>query len=583
MKKFNKIVIIYFIFSVLLFSQQKKITIPLSFDYYYTYDMLVQAIKALNNAYPKLTELNYIGKSDEGRDIWGITINNPKTGKDIDKPGIYVDGNIHGNEIQASEVCLYLAQYLLENYDKNQEIKELVDKKCFYIIPSINVDGRFHFFNDPNNSSSNRSLRIPKDDDNDGLIDEDYPDDLDGDGNICMMRKRDPFGKMKTLPDEPRLMVPIKTGEKGEWTLLGSEGIDNDEDGKYNEDSEGYVDGNRNWGYNWKPNYIQSGAGDYPFESKTTTAVAEFISKKPNICVVWAFHNNGGMYLRGPSSKEQGEYPADDISVYNYLGEQAERITPGYRYMISWKDLYTTYGDFLEWMCMTYGTYGFVGELFITESESFKSIKESKRPQGSTQEDSDSRTNLQKERLKFNDHLAQGELFKDWKPFKHPVYGDIEIGGWVKMSSRLPAPFMLKDLVHRNASSVIFSAKNTPEVEMEIFDVQSISKDLYRVRVRLINSKAIPTMSKYTILKKLYPMDILSVKGEKIKVVTGGKIQNLYNNEITYKEYKPEIQFTYVPGFSKVEHEFIVSGKGKIVITYNSRWAGKIEKEFELK
>lgn len=78
-------------------------------------------------------------------------------------------------------------------------------------------------------------------------------------------------------------------------------------------------------------------------------------------------------------------------------------------------------------------------------------------------------------------------------------------------------------------------------------------------------------------------MDILSVKGEKIKVVTGGKIQNLYNNEITYKEYKPEIQFTYVPGFSKVEHEFIVSGKGKIVITYNSRWAGKIEKEFELK
>lgn len=323
MKRFKKIIILYFIFSALLFSQQKKITIPLSFDYYYTYDMLVQAIKALNAAYPKLTELNYIGKSDEGRDIWGITINNPKTGKDIDKPGIYVDGNIHGNEIQASEVCLYLAQYLLENYDKNQEIKDLVDKKCFYIIPSINVDGRFHFFNDPNTSSSNRSLRIPKDDDNDGLIDEDYPDDLDGDGNICLMRKKDPFGKMKTLPDEPRLMVQVKTGEKGEWTLLGTEGIDNDEDGKYNEDSEGYVDGNRNWGFNWKPNYIQSGAGDYPFESKTTTAVAEFISKKTNICVVWAFHNNGGMYLRGPSSKEQGEYPADDITVYNYLGEQA--------------------------------------------------------------------------------------------------------------------------------------------------------------------------------------------------------------------------------------------------------------------
>lgn len=57
----------------------------------------------------------------------------------------------------------------------------------------------------------------------------------------------------------------------------------------------------------------------------------------------------------------------------------------------------------------------------------------------------------ERERLKFSDNLAQGELFKPWKPFKHPQSGDIEIGGWVKMSSRLPHPFMLPDLVHRKA------------------------------------------------------------------------------------------------------------------------------------
>ena len=58
---------------------------------------------------------------------------------------------------------------------------------------------------------------------------------------------------------------------------------------------------------------------------------------------------------------------------------------------------------------------------------------------------------VERERLKFSDNLAQGELFKPWKPFKHPQSGDIEIGGWVKMSSRLPHPFMLPDLVHRKA------------------------------------------------------------------------------------------------------------------------------------
>jgi len=396
------------------------------------------------------------------------------------------------------------------------------------------------------------------------------------------MRKRDTFGKYKADPEEPRLMIPIKPGEKGEWSILGYEGIDNDEDGRYNEDTEGYVDGNRNWGYNWKPAHIQSGAGSYPFESKTTTAVADFISKKNNICIAWAFHNNGGMFLRGPSTKSQGEYPSEDVKVYNYLGEQAERITPGYRYMVSWKDLYPTQGDFLEWMCMTYGAYGFVGELFVTESESFKSIKETNenktaRPSG------DNRLEQQKERLKFNDHLAQGELFKEWKPFKHPVYGDIEIGGWVKMSSRLPTPFMLKDLVHRNASTVIFSAKNTPEISMDIFDIQKSAGDLFKVRVRLTNSKAIPSMSRYAVQKQLYPQDQLSLTGSNIKVIAGGKITDLYNNEVEYKEYKPEIHFTYVPGFDKIEYEFLVSGSGKAKISLKTKWCGTIEKEIEIK
>ena len=58
---------------------------------------------------------------------------------------------------------------------------------------------------------------------------------------------------------------------------------------------------------------------------------------------------------------------------------------------------------------------------------------------------------VERERLKFSDNLAQGELFKPWKPIKHPQFGDMEIGSWVKMSSGLPHPFMLPDLVHRKA------------------------------------------------------------------------------------------------------------------------------------
>ena len=567
------------------------VRLPLSFDFYYTYDMVLEAMQALHKAYPQLTHLDLVGKSEEGRSVYCLTVNNPKTGPELEKPGIWVDGNIHGNEIQAGEVALYLLQFLLSEYGQNSEITKLVDTRCFYVIPVVNADGRHHFFAAASTFDNNRSLRIPRDDDHDGLVDEDFADDLDKDGSICIMRKRDEFGEYKNDPEDARLMVRIKPGEKGEWTILGDEGIDNDGDGKINEDAEGYLDGNRNWGFDWMPEYVQSGAGDYPFSGSITRALAEFIGRRTNICVGWTFHNSGGMFLRGPSTKAQGEYPKPDITVYDYLGQQAERITPGYRYMISWRDLYPTYGDSMEWLTMLQGAYGFVGELFMAEHEGFQTRKEDKTnnaitPEGENEDgDYDFRDapGLEKQRLKFNDNLAQGELYKPWKAFQHPVYGAIEIGGWVKMSSRLPAPFMLKDLVHRNASAVIFSAKNTPEISLEIFETKDMGNGLTRIRTRLANAKAMPTMSYQAQKNKLYPKDMLTLHGTGIKVVAGGEINDLYLHQVSFKEFRPELQFLFVPGFGKVEHEFLVSGSGSLTITYQSRHAGKLSKTIALK
>ena len=166
--------------------------------------------------------------------------------------------------------------------------------------------------------------------------------------------------------------------------------------------------------------------------------------------------------------------------------------------------------------------------------------------------------------LQFNDHVALDELYTNWEPYNHPVYGEIEIGGWVKMSSRLPHPFMLPDLVHRNAMAVLFSAEQTPEISLEVFENEKISKDLYRIRVRLKNDKAIPSMSYQAVKNKAYPQDILTVTGSSVEVVAGGQIQDKYMDKVSYKEHKPEVQFLQVPGFGTVEYEFLIKGKGKV-------------------
>lgn len=590
--KNNRIILLIVVLAVVIFAAgetskaaKKEISIPLRFDDYYTYGEVVEAMQALNKAYPQLTKLEIVGKSEEARAIYAMTINNPKTGKELGKPAIYVDGNIHGNEIQATEVCLYMLDYLLGNYGKNQEVTKLVDRVCFYVIPMVNVDGRYHFMTDANTSSSNRGLRIPKDDDRDGLKDEDFPDDLDGDGNICMMRKKDPFGRLKTDPEDDRLMIAIKPGEKGEWTMLGQEGIDNDGDGRVNEDSEGYVDPNRNWGFDWAPEYVQMGAGDYPFSGVGLKSISEWIYKRTNICLAYSLHNFGGMYLRGPSRKALGAYSSRDVAVYDYIGKHSERMVPYYHYLICWKDLYTTYGDSVEWITQMMGAYGYVIELFASAEESYKTRDdESKSKPGQKDVMSFVEGNEEiRERLKFSDNLVQGELYKPWKPYKHPTYGDIEIGGWVKLSSRLPAPFMLKNLVHRNASAMIFAAKHLPEVKLDVFGVSKIGKNLYRIRTRLVNSRAIPSMNYEAQKVKLYPQDILTLSGKQAKVVAGGKLNNIYTDRVTYKKHKPEVQFLFVPGFGKVEYQFLVSGKGEIKIIYRSRHAGTITKTLKLK
>lgn len=529
--------------------------LKLAFDHYYSGPEVVETLQKLHKAWPEITELRSLGKSEEGRDIWELTINNPKTGPDTEKPGIYVDGTIHGNEIQATEVALYTAWYLLYNYDSIPKITELVDHRAFYVVPVVNVDGRWRFFADPGSYNIGRSAIVPYDDDRDGLADEDGYEDLDGDGEIMLMRKADPFGEYRTSPDDPRVMIRTKPGEQGEWTLLGREGIDNDGDGDLNEDPPGYLDMNRNWGFKWQPPYVQDGAGDFPMSSKPARAIADFVLSKPNIVFDFAFHNYGGLFVRGPGSNLAGFYPPGDVKVYDYLGHEGEKIVPGYKYIIGSKDMYTTHGDFDEWLYSGLGIYGFVGELFKQDQLHFGN-KEGRV------------TDVEEQ--KFNDRLAQGTMFKEWTGFDHPQFGKIELGGWRTFTTRIPPAFMLQEMAHRNASMVIFTAGEAPEISLSELDVKHLGDGLHRIRIRAANRHAIPSLSGRAVREQIVREDLLTITGRNIEVVSGGIVDDLYLDNVEAAEHRPEVLFVHVPSFGKTDVQWIVRGSGKVKVSYNA-------------
>ncbi len=72
------------------------------FDRYYRYEELTQLLMAFDAEYAGLVQLQSLGKSYEGRDIWMIAVTNEATGPASEKPALWVDGNIHASEVSPS-------------------------------------------------------------------------------------------------------------------------------------------------------------------------------------------------------------------------------------------------------------------------------------------------------------------------------------------------------------------------------------------------------------------------------------------------------------------------------------------------
>lgn len=548
--------------------------VPLAFNRIYDYPELVEAMRLLTAAHPQLLTMQSIGKSVEGRDLWCLVVNNPRTGPDTAKPAMYVDGNIHGNEVQGSEACLYLVWYLVENHGRVEKVTRLLDERSFYVLPTVNPDGRAHWFNNPNTTHSSRSGKSPIDDDRDGRFDEDGFDDIDGDGQISQMRRRNPKGRWKADPDDSRRMIPARPEEDGEFEMLGFEGIDNDGDGLVNEDLPGGYDMNRNFPADWQPAHIQSGAGPFPLCWPETQSMADFVRSHPNIAGVQAFHNFGGMILRGPGHpSRQGEYPAEDERIAAELGAAGEKMLPFYRSMVIHRDLYHVHGGFIGWTYEHLGIFSFTNELYNGGQLLGQG------PPGTT----GGGAATDAESVRARDRLLLGTDLIPWKPVRHPTYGEIEVGGTVRQSQRVPPAFLLEELCHRNAAFVIHHADQMPRVVWHEVQRERLSADTFAVTAAVRNTRLIPSRSAQAARRKLGLPDELRLEGQGFAVLTSGRLLNRFTGELEAEETNPaRIRLEAGVGSDPVYVRWIVRGGGDGTLTYQSQKAGQLTRAISL-
>src|SRR5690606_3463016 len=113
----------------------------------------------------------------------------------------------------------------------------------------------------------------------------------------------------------------------GDRYTVMREGIDEDGDGRINEDGIGGLDMNRNFPRNWEREHQQPGAGDYPLSEPETRAVVEFINAHRNITAILHGHTSGGFVYRLPSASAPSQFPPIDLQLIIHLGEEYTRTT----------------------------------------------------------------------------------------------------------------------------------------------------------------------------------------------------------------------------------------------------------------
>jgi hypothetical protein len=522
----------------------------LSFDKYHSADVINTWFRRWAEKYPDIVELYETGKSYEGRPILQAALTNTKTGPASDKPGAYFEGGRHSGEVTASETVLWMAKYLIENYGKDPEVTKLLSTKVIYLRPLNNPDGHNLYMH---TAQSNRSTTRPDDNDGDGLLDEDAPDDIDGDGLILTMRWKDEE-KGSYIPDprdsSGRIMKRVAEGQ-GIYSIA-QEGIDNDNDGRINEDGIGGLDLHRNYPENWRPEeevtgrgYTQYGAGQYPLSETETRAVVLFLLSHPNIYIVNSMDTSMPMHLRPPStsSSEERMYP-EDLAWYQKFDAMGKNIT-GYQMA---GDVYDDYGggsplfghgpDFGYWY---YGAIWYGDEIW----------------DGARSKDYDGDGNIdQIDMLKWDDTENDSLGFSSWRPAKHPVYGDVETGGFnPKFFSQNPPAKHLEKWVKNESLFNIEMVKYLPELVWENIEIKrqkvyrSDSAD-YRINVSYRNNGKLPTALKQAALVKIVTSDKVVIEFDK---------QDISDTLMTYRvigESRPERRRNSGRGLSQ-------SGRGR--------------------
>ena len=469
-------------------------------------DSLQHTLRALADRHPDLVRLEVVTRSLSRVEVWHVEIGTGTDQERTDRPALLVVAGIEGDDLAGTSCLVHWMEELATKHQTETNIQHLLATTTFHVFPRLNPDGASHYFRRPQ-SASKVNLR-PVDEDHDGLVEEDPPDDLNGDGLITSLRIQDRAGDYILDPADDRLLLradPLKS-ELGQWKLL-SEGTDNDQDKSWNEDGPGGVNLNRNFPYAYS--YFAPWAGRHPVSEPESGALAEFVIRHPNIALAFTFGDADNLG-RTPKSDRPQRPPEtihpDDLGYYRVLGEDfRERL--GLKKELAARSEPGTFSDWIYFHRgrLSLATRAWTPELQMQRVKPEPAEKKEEEPaddsgpaeQTEKPEKKAPADKRNQEERQFLDWLRQHapDQFVPWQPIEHPDFPEqrVEVGGYAPYAKLLPPSQFLEELADQHAQFLSSLPARLPRLHLRRSRIEALGNDLYDITIEIENTGFLPT------------------------------------------------------------------------------------------
>lgn len=558
---------------------------------YLDYEELTATLQGWATAYPEFTRLQSLGTTDEGRELWMLTIGrNP----DEKRPAVWVDGNMHASELCGSSVALGIAEDVLGLHADgtlpqgfSATAAGVLGEILFYVMPRVSPDGAELMVKQGRYVRSNT-----RDDRPDGNRSFWRNQDVDGDGRVLAMRVEDLTGEYVESRDFPNLMLPRTVDDEGPFYKIFPEGVIENYDGRNIPSpsflSDSPTDLNRNFPWSWAPEPEQAGAGSYPGSEPESRALIEFTSAHPNIFAWLNLHTFGGVGIRPLGHEPDSKMNQEDLAIYRQVANWLEEHT-GYPMVSGYEEF--TYepdkplrGDLTDYAYHQRGCIAYVIELW----DLFAQLGlERKKPFVK------SYTDLRREDLvaiaKWDEKHNAGRTIIAWRKVEHPQLGTVEIGGIdVGVGMWNPPYEMLAEVCARQSAAFLRVAAMAPRVRIAEVGTEKLADGLTRIDLTVANHGYLPSYVLSSARKLAWnAAPYLEVACEGCELVEGAAKRPLGHLDGWGRGAGDGTGAPFYPygrgSTGTVKQSILVRGHGSVTLTVHSCRTGTVRQEIRLR